>query len=86
MGEILTTEVETSVRCVLEYIVGLNADVADRILDSCRLQVDGQAYLTPEERIKIQVGSRIHLEGHSALTVIEAHLRTLDFYLGIGFN
>lgn len=78
------TEKETSVRCVLEHIVGLNEGVADRILDSCRLQVDGTAYGKPEERITVQVGSRIHLEGHSALTVVEAHLRTLEFYLGFG--
>lgn len=80
MSETVVTS--TTIQSVLQYVVGLNERVAKRILDNTKLRIDGQSYSHPDEELTVQVGSRIDLEGHSDLTVIAAHIRTLDFYRG----
>ena len=72
----------TTIQSVLQYVVGLNEQVAERILDNTKLSIDGKPYSHPDDEVTVQVGSRIDLEGHSDLTVIPAHIRTLDFYRG----
>lgn len=81
MSETVTS---TTIQSVLQYVVGLNEQVAKRILDNTKLSIDGKAYTHPDQELSVQVGSRIDLEGHSDLTVISAHIRTLDFYRGSG--
>ena len=74
------TAIVTTVRSALEYVVGLNHELARRVLQTTHLEIDGKVYTNPEARVSLEVGSRICLEGHSTLNVIKAHIRTLNFY------
>ena len=73
----------TTVRAVLEQVVGLNDLAAIKAMKTLRITIGGNAFTDLDQTVDLQLGSWIDLEGYTRMKVIKAHFRTLDFYSAV---
>lgn len=70
----------TTVRAVLEHVVGLSGDVAARAMETFPVRIDGVPVTHMDQSLELRLGSRIDIQNFTRLKVIKAHFRTLEFY------
>jgi len=70
----------TTVRAVLEQVVGMSGDVATRAMETFSVRIDGIPVTHLDQALELRLGSRIDIQNFTRLKVIKAHFRTLEFY------
>lgn len=73
---------QTTVRAVLEQVVGMSSNVAQNAMNVFRVEIDGATYQNLDDKLNLRLGAWVDLEGYTRLKVIKAHFRTLEFYRG----
>ena len=78
--EVINVSVSATLKEVMQYVVGLSGELADRVLHNANVEIDGETYEDGHDTVSLTVGATVNVIGHSKVNVISAHLRTLAFY------
>lgn len=78
--EQISQDATTTVRSVLQYVVGLSPDIATTTLEKLQVKINGQPHTNGEDEVRLSVGNTVEVGSATKINVIGAHLRTLAFY------